>query len=618
MPDPVVSADLLVSGIAREGHRLLALNTFGDLASNDSLSYQWLLDGQALASASSKSLLLDAAHIGKAVSVSVSYRDAVGQTKSALSTATPAVAATTAGQGVHVAVHFSQAAVDGMSTTPDGDSGLDRIVDSMVRLQAQIEAQYTQSQRYTVGPKQVTSYFGDGSTLTRTYVKDNPTASAGWATQSRWEFNKPGAFLLAYGGQMRYAYNETIGSLTLEQGTINDYTLNSRILDSQNGRQSVALLGAFNATNGLDAKFQGEVSSIHMAASKFLASVTFEGNFQVSGDFSDIASGLGRSQFNGLLTGLQQTFRDGSYLSLSGQRNASPPSVVDGELLDNEWLNAPLPGDDWVDLSLPDRPGTGWTTLNTGPGKDTLILEGGGGQIAVDAGADDDRVVSKAGSQQMAGGEGLDTLVLPHERSHYLLQWSAQGQHVRLQSPTGDVDQASGFERFEFAGTAYTQAELMQTARVHVKTWTQAPLTGMNLGAAGAVTNAQGLGAVKLDANARLPASVPADAQAQTQVNLNDAILVLKSIVGLIELSPYQRLAANFDGQGDVNLGDAIGILKHVVGLNTAAPVWKLVRDPGDATASAADPLQLAAGQDQDVQLIGVLTGDVDGSWAPL
>jgi hypothetical protein len=100
-------------------------------------------------------------------------------------------------------------------------------------------------------------------------------------------------------------------------------------------------------------------------------------------------------------------------------------------------------------------------------------------------------------------------------------------------------------------------------------------------------------------------------------VDLSDAILVLKSIVGLVALSPYQRLAANFDEQGDVNLSDAIGILKHVVGLSSQAPVWKLLRDPTDATASATDPLQLTAGQDQDVQLIGVLTGDVDGSWAP-
>eukprot|EP01041_Mallomonas_annulata_P031073 gene31073-53318_t len=120
-------ADLLVSGIAREGHRLLAVNTFGDLVSTDSLSYQWLLDGQALAGATGKSLLLDAAHIGKAVSVSVSYRNAAGQTQSALSPAVPEVLATPAGQGVHLAVHLSQAAVDGMGTSTGGDSGLDRI-----------------------------------------------------------------------------------------------------------------------------------------------------------------------------------------------------------------------------------------------------------------------------------------------------------------------------------------------------------------------------------------------------------------------------------------------------------------------------------------------------------
>ncbi len=612
-----VSADLLVSGIAREGHRLLAMNTFGDLVSTDSLSYQWLLDGQALAGATGKSLLLDAAHIGKAVSVSVSYRNAAGQTQSALSPAIPEVLATPAGQGVHLAVHLSQAAVDGMSTSTGGDSGLDRIVDGMVRLQSMIEVQYNQSLRYSVTPTQVTGHFGDGSTRTRTYVKDDATAKTGLATVSQWEFNKPGAFLLAYGGQMRYAYNETTASLLFQQGTIEGYTLINRVQDSQYGRQSVALLGALNATGDLDAKFQGEISSIHMVASKFLGAITFEGQFQVAGDFSDIASSLGRSRVDGMLTGLQQTFRDGSYLSISGERDASPPRVVDGELLDDEWLNAPLPGDDLIELSLPERPGSDWTLLNAGAGKDTLILQGGGGLISVDAGADDDRVVSKAGSHQMAGGDGIDTLVLPQGRSHYLLQWSEQGQRVLLQSPTGDVDQASGFERFEFAGATYTQSELMQTARVHAKTWKQAPMSGVNLGTAGAATDAQGLGALKLDASARLPLSVPADAQAQSRVDLSDAILVLKSIVGLVALSPYQRLAANFDEQGDVNLSDAIGILKHVVGLSSQAPVWKLLRDPTDATASATDPLQLTAGQDQDVQLIGVLTGDVDSSWAP-
>lgn len=611
---PTSSSDLLVSGIARQGHRLLALHTFDELLGARSLSYQWLADGQALPGETGKTLSLEAPHIGKAISVSVSYRDAAGLTQSVLSQPTAVVTSTPAGQGAHVAVHLSQEAVDGVAMAPGGDSGLDRIVDSMVRLQSLIESQYSQSQRYTVTPTEVTGYFGDGSTRTRTYVKDDPLASAGLATVSQWEFKKPGAFMLSYGGQMRYAYNEATGSLVFQQGTIADYTLVNRAADVKYGRQSVVIQGALASTGGADMKFQGEVSSIHMAASQFLGAVTLEGNFQVSGDFSDIASGLARSRVDGVLTGLQETFRDGSFLSLSGDRDAQPLQVVDGDLLAQEWSNALLTGDDVVDLSLPARPGTGWSQFNTGQGRDTLILEGGGGQIAVDAGPGDDRVTSKAGSHQMVGGEGVDTLVLPLDRSQYVLQWSDAGQRLRLQSTGGDVDQASGFERFEFAGIAYTQAELMQTARVHAKTWKQTAMSGVNL-AAGVATDAQGWGVVKLDASARLPASVPADATAQAHVNLGDAILVLKSIVGLSELSAYQRLAADFDGQGDVNLGDAIGILKHVVGLNTQAPVWKLLRDPSDAGASSADPRQLTQGQDENVQLTGVLIGDVDGSW---
>ncbi len=38
-------------------------------------------------------------------------------------------------------------------------------------------------------------------------------------------------------------------------------------------------------------------------------------------------------------------------------------------------------------------------------------------------------------------------------------------------------------------------------------------------------------------------------------------------------LSPYQALAADFNGDGVVSLTDAIGVLKHVVGLSlTSAP----------------------------------------------
>ena len=63
-------------------------------------------------------------------------------------------------------------------------------------------------------------------------------------------------------------------------------------------------------------------------------------------------------------------------------------------------------------------------------------------------------------------------------------------------------------------------------------------------------------------------------------------------------LSPYQALAADYDGNGLVQLTDAIGVLKHVVGLTAPDPAWRFVNEldttvPGKAnlrpSASYAD-----------------------------
>ena len=115
-------------------------------------------------------------------------------------------------------------------------------------------------------------------------------------------------------------------------------------------------------------------------------------------------------------------------------------------------------------------------------------------------------------------------------------------------------------------------------------------------------------------------------------VNLQDAIAILKMIVGLEvngtgkALSPYQALAADYDGNGLVQLSDAIGVLKHVVGLTAPDPVWYFVNEidsgvPGKAnllpglpqTAIAA---ALNGSNPVHVGLVGYLSGDVDGSFA--
>ncbi len=97
-------------------------------------------------------------------------------------------------------------------------------------------------------------------------------------------------------------------------------------------------------------------------------------------------------------------------------------------------------------------------------------------------------------------------------------------------------------------------------------------------------------------------------------VDLLDAIAILKSIVGLTTLNDYQQIAADFDKVNGVDLNDAIGILKHVVGLPAPMPEWSFV-DKGDATHHLADSTPVNITADTAVDLVGILRGDVDGSW---
>ena len=115
-------------------------------------------------------------------------------------------------------------------------------------------------------------------------------------------------------------------------------------------------------------------------------------------------------------------------------------------------------------------------------------------------------------------------------------------------------------------------------------------------------------------------------------VNLQDAIAILKMVVGLDvngagnALSPYQALAADYDGNGLVQLSDAIGVLKHVVGLTTQQPVWHFVNEidalvPAKANLAPGLPqasiqIDTSALSPIHVGLVGYLAGDVDGSFS--
>jgi hypothetical protein len=164
-------------------------------------------------------------------------------------------------------------------------------------------------------------------------------------------------------------------------------------------------------------------------------------------------------------------------------------------------------------------------------------------------------------------------------------------------------------------------------------------LSGVGLLAEGHAGTTDASGAVSLAAitstSLALTASraIPAaEASATDQaVNLQDAIAILKMIVGLDvngagkALSPYQAYAADYDGNGKVELSDAIGVLKHVVGLDAPKPQWLFFNEidatvpgkanllPGSVPALSVD---LSGASPIHVGLVGVLRGDVDGSYS--
>jgi Ca2+-binding RTX toxin-like protein len=128
---------------------------------------------------------------------------------------------------------------------------------------------------------------------------------------------------------------------------------------------------------------------------------------------------------------------------------------------------------------------------------------------------------------------------------------------------------------------------------------------------------------------------------ANAAVGLADAISILKMIVGLpintgsATTSPYQIVAADFNQNGNVGLDDAISVLKHVVGLPASTPTLKfmdaalvpagLSMDSYGADTAKTSGQNWLSGkiavdvtQTTPVQVVGVLSGDVNGDWNPV
>ncbi|WP_445778737.1 hypothetical protein [Shewanella sp.] len=119
--------------------------------------------------------------------------------------------------------------------------------------------------------------------------------------------------------------------------------------------------------------------------------------------------------------------------------------------------------------------------------------------------------------------------------------------------------------------------------------------------------------------------------KAAAGISLSDVIASLKLFLGLSlpanYASPYNYIAADLNANGKVELSDVISLLKVFLNLpvtNTQALEWVFV----DAAVGAIDnpfnlsknnasapPIEHDFSADSNVDLVGIIRGDVDGSW---
>ena len=112
-------------------------------------------------------------------------------------------------------------------------------------------------------------------------------------------------------------------------------------------------------------------------------------------------------------------------------------------------------------------------------------------------------------------------------------------------------------------------------------------------------------------------------------IKANDALAALKIAVGMnpnadgSAVSPYQYLAADVNHDGQVKAADALNILKMAVKLSTAPEKeWLFVPESvGSESMSRThvvwpeSQISVTLDVDQELHLIGIVQGDVNGSW---
>ena len=261
----------------------------------------------------------------------------------------------------------------------NGDYKLNTSVDGNIKVMAFVDSSYYYYSSYSSTSSTFTTNYYDGTTKTYTGTLDNPSASSGYATATNVLINIPNLATLNYDGSERiyYAGSVTGPFLYTESGTLTNSTI--KLLDPttvpDNGRMTSSIFGNINFDYSKN--LSGTISKIDLIAEKNIKQSTITGNFNLTGNYTNIGAGTDSSTINGILTAYDKDWYDGSYFHLTSNDNNLYISN-DDSLLPLTLLGNPshFQGNDTFNLDLPlvfiDS-----IPLESGTGDDSITVKGG-------------------------------------------------------------------------------------------------------------------------------------------------------------------------------------------------------------------------------------------------
>ena len=192
-PDSAPTGSVTISGTAISGQTLTASNTLADADGLGTISYQWQADGTNIAGATSNTLLLAQAQVGKVVTVVASYTDGFATHESVTSSGTSTVTSSespptgsvtitgTPTQGQTLTASNTLADADGLGTigyqwSADGTPIGGATGNTLLLAQAQVGKVITVVASYTDGHGNAEAVSSSGTT-TVANVNDPPTGS---------------------------------------------------------------------------------------------------------------------------------------------------------------------------------------------------------------------------------------------------------------------------------------------------------------------------------------------------------------------------------------------------------------------------------------------------------